>query len=59
MVDIEGDALARQTELVGGRLDDPRVRLMGHEQVEIGRVQTALGAARRGCASTIRRTAWR
>src|SRR5713226_6597658 len=41
VIDVEGDALARQAELVGRRLDDPRVGLMGDEQVEIGRGQVA------------------
>src|SRR5436190_14160604 len=41
VIEVERDALARHPELVGRRLDDSRVGLMGDEQVEVGRVQAA------------------
>src|SRR6478752_1222171 len=49
VIDVEGDALARQAELIGRRLDDPRVGLMGDEQIEIGRVQPAPVQRGLGC----------
>src|SRR6476619_7408844 len=34
-VDVDGELVAREAELAGGRLDDARVGLVGDEEVEV------------------------